>query len=779
MDAAEQIQSSGLAENIQPRSGVDVAGEVLYGAKISVSGSANFIKSMTMSDLVNATVTTIAHDRGADHALPGMPTTDGITDVQGGYFFSSAVVAGGAWGITGMIGLSIFIIGNIYMTLHKRLNAHHDAVIATYKCYGVLLRIENFLNVAQIYCTNYGFQIDSLEIQEDLSNIYKLLDEVTTPDDVFDVYTNLINGKTFRLETVAGNVIPVPEVKPTGLGRMKYFANTFAGIRRITLDMNSWSNRFNSIMNELNAHFTLLIGEFFILNNLHQLTTSHEKNSSFASSLLTPSVNNPVWCIQLQIMLAPILRARIILFSCALSTNTALCRQTINSEMQELNKARGLGPSIKAYFKKMYKLYKPGAKQISIKPFVDTMTAAISDVENSVYYTNIPKDYDIVKVHIGRIKDNLKPIGSVTQENVSNIVDILDEIHNIVLECGRLNPRSGYASIAPFHSVQRSMAASILPKQPVHKNIRSAYDLQTKPFSYGAESYSSVSEIRDILAKVCDKASKEPLDYSSYDVTKYYTETESQIATRIKKSYADLPENIEYMTILISTQQQYNRLYAHVIGINPSARGLSGILVQRGRDMAACILLLERICVNAITIAPDIIREICQKCNVLLEKEIDVPQVNMLSIFGPDTEIRQVIARVLDLSESVIRRVRRGKPGVYARLSSLSPIEEPRNEDPAAAAAMQKSGISSISSSSSSGQREVVKPAARPFGNFFTAYDSSGRSGRADGRGHGGAKSKRRKSKRVRVRVRVRTRKMKTSRRHQHQPRHKHTRRHS
>jgi hypothetical protein len=770
----EQIQSSGLAENIQPRSGVDVAGEVLYGAKISVSGSANFIKSMTMSDLVNATVTTIAHSRGADHALPGMPSTDGITDVQGGYFFSSAVVAGGAWGITGMIGLSIFIIGNIYMTMHKRLNAHHDAVVATYKCYGVLLRIENFLKVAQIYCANYGFQIDSLEIQEDLTNIYKLLDEVTTPDDVFDVYTNIINGRTFRLETVDGNVIPVPEVKPTGLGRMKYFANTFAGIRRVTLDMNSWSTRFNSIMNELNAHFTLLIGEFFILNNLHQLTTSHEKNSSFASSLLTPSVNNPVWCIQLQIMLAPILRARVILFSCALSTNTALCRQTINSEMQELDKARGFGPSIKAYLNKMYRLYKPGAKQINIKPFVDTMNAAISDVESSVYYINIPKDYDIVKVYIGRIKDNLKPTGgSVTQENVSNIVDILDEIHNIVLECGRLTPTTGYASIAPFHSVQRSMAASILPKQPVHKNIRSAYVLQTKPFSYGAESYNSVPAIRDILAKVCDKARQEPVNFSSYDVAKYCTETESQVANRIQRSYSNVDDNIVYMRRLVLIQHQYNRLYTHVVNIDPSVMRRGAIIEQRGRHVAACIILLERICVDAITIAPDTVSEICQKCSILLDKEINIPQVNLLSMFDRNTEIHEVIAHVLDLKQPVIQRDRRGNPGGYARLSSLSPEQK---EDPAAA--MQKSGISSgiSTSTSSSGKREVVKPAARQFGNFFTAYNSSGHADGRGGRG-GGAKSKRRKSKRARVRVR--THKMKISRRHKHQPRHSHTRRHS
>ena len=154
----EQIQSSGLVENVHPRSRVDVAGDVLHGAKISVSGSANFISAMTMSDLFNAAVTAIAHNRGAGHALPGMPTTDGITDVQGGDFFSSAIVAGGvagAWGIAGMVGLSIFIIGNIYTTLHKRLNAHHNAVIMIHKCYGILLRIENFLKVAQKYCNEY------------------------------------------------------------------------------------------------------------------------------------------------------------------------------------------------------------------------------------------------------------------------------------------------------------------------------------------------------------------------------------------------------------------------------------------------------------------------------------------------------------------------------------------------------------------------------------------------------------------------------------------------
>ena len=93
----------------------------------------------------------------------------------------------------------------------------------------------------------------------------------------------------------------------------------------------------------------------------------------------------------------------------------------------------------------------------------------------------------------------------------------------------------------------------------------------------------------------------------------------------------------------------------------------------------------------------------------------------MLSIFGPDTDIREVIARVLDVREPVIQRDRRGNPGGYARLSSLSPVDEAQKEDPAAA--IQQSSISS--GTSSSGKREVVKPAARPFANFFTAQGSS------------------------------------------------------
>jgi hypothetical protein len=527
---------------------------------------------------------------------------------------------------------------------------------------------------------------------------------------------------------VNGNVIPVPEVKPAVLGRIKYFANTFAGIRRIIVNINNWTTKFNSLMIELNTHLTLLIGEFFMLSNLHQLTSEHQKNSKFATDLLVPSENNPVWCIQLQTMLAPILRARIIVFSCALSTNTALCHERMNSELHELDKASdlGIGERLKAYIKKMYRLYKTGLKQINIKPFITVIKNAVYDVESGVHYGKLPQEYNMVKVCIQRIKDNLEGSLFITQENVTNIVDAMDDIHRIVLECGRLNA-ARHALIEPFHSVQRSIAGNILPKQFVHKNFRKEYDLQCKPFSYKSKDYSSINAIKRILDNVCEQATRESVDYSSYDVAKYYNETEPQTANRIKNSYPD--ENIDHTTRLKSIQHQYNRLYAHVRGIDPNAGRISGIVVQRGRDMAACILLLERICVNAITITASTIREICQTCSLLLKKEFNVSQVNMLSTFGTDTEIHQVIARVLDLSEAAIQRPRRSDPGGYARLLSLSPVDEAqeqKEDSAAAAAAIQQSSISS--GSSSNGIQKQVKPhTARPlFGNFFTSQGNTG-----------------------------------------------------
>jgi hypothetical protein len=698
MNAPQSVQSSGVAGNIEPQRNVFVPGEVAHLAKSAVSGSAEFIQAMTMSDLFNAVVTTVAHNRGADHALPGMPSTEGVTDIQNGDFFSSAIAAASVWGVTGLVGLSIFIIGNLYVTLHKRLLAHHEAVVIIHKCYGVLLRIENFLNAAQRYCLKYNFQIDSLEIQEDLSNIFKLLDEITTQADVIDVYQNVIHGRTFRLETVDGTVIPVPESN-RGI-KLGFRARMVAGIHQITVDINSWSNRFNSIMIELNTHFTLLVSEFFMLSNLHQLNKTAAENKQFAQDLLTPSVKNPVWCMQLQIMLAPLLRARIILFSCALSTNTKLCREKINSEMQELEKARGVLSRIPAYFKRMYRLYKTGKKQINIKSFIDLMKDAVQRVEASVNYTQLPAEYQIVNAYVDRIKENLRQV--VTHENVANIVDMLDEIYNISLSCGRLNSR-GEADIKPFQSLHRTAAASILPKR---KSIESAYELQTQPFTYTSKTV--ITEmLEDMVNSLCGEAQQTSVNDDSYHVASYSTENIRSILNRIQIEYnrklipsdAGKADFDSKATELAATQDQYNKLYKYVtkINFNPLKRTDPE---KRGREIAACLFILERILVGAITIPPTTIAEICKKFQSMVARlQQNSPDIleriffSFRILLSRTSNIHSLVEMVLDLSQTIHTRLYRSLDGLddevaasppaaaaaAAALSSspeLSPIEE-------------------------------------------------------------------------------------------------------
>jgi len=703
MNAMQSVQSSGLVSNIEPRDSAAVAGDVYRLATSGVSGSAEFIQAMTMSDLFNAAVTTIAHNRGVDHALPGMPTTDGITDIQGGDFFSSAVVEGGiagAWGIAGMVGLSIFILGNIYVTLHQRLSAHHNAVIMLHKCYGVLLRIENFLSAAQLYCEKYHFQIDSLEIQEDLTNIFKLLDEITIQADVVKVYENVIRGKTFRLETVDGTVIPVPEENTRGGLKLSLGARMAAGIRRVTVDINGWCNRFNSIMIEMNTHFTLLVSEFFMLSNLHQLSTDTNDNRQFAQNLLLPSVRNPVWCIQLRIMLAPLLRARIILFSCALSTNTQLCRETINSEMQQLEKARGFS-RVKAYFERMYKLYKMGKKQIGIKPFIDILSDAVKNVEESVYYKGLPREYQVVQAYVGQIKENLGQVrsrsgsgigrGVVGHENLANIVDMLDEIYNIVLSCGRLNDR-GEATIQPFHAALRTAAISILPKR---KKILPVYELQTTAFK---SQNIDLDKLDELVSSLCSSAQQTSVNDNSYDVVNHLDEDEGDISLRIQTAYnqkliTDDGEKAvfaRHVKGVAETQYQYNKLYTYVNKINPDVKKIDP--EKRGREIAACFLILDRIVVGAITIPPSLISEICTKLqNMAIKFKMNNPMkvrtARSFSILLSEDirSIHDLVKKVLDPAAKPVTRITRNAmagPAMQAMPARLPRVEESEDENP-------------------------------------------------------------------------------------------------
>lgn len=690
--SANPKHSLQVEENVAEQSKLVFAGDVLEGTKLLVSGSVEFISSMTMSDLFNAWVTTDAYNKG--YALPGMPTTKGITDPQNGDFISAAVVAGNIWGVFGIVSLSIFFIGNLYVTLHKRLAAHHAAVVTLYKCYGVLSRIELFLKSTEIYCTRYNFQIDSIEIQEDLVRVFKLLDEIATKADIRDVYSNVTQGRTFKLEKVDGVIVPVQvdvaANNPGMLNRIKRFRHrvangfkmvgksiaqfsrqTFEGIHRITTNISDWCLRFESIMVELNSHFTLLVGEFFMLANLHQLQHEPDFNKEFASNVLNKMTStNPVWCIKLQIMLGPLLRARIVLVSCALSTNTPLCHETINAEMQELDNAKGL-ESMRAYLKKMYRRYKTGMKTIDVKLFIKMIARAVSLVESSKYYNDIRLDplreYASIITHIDNIKTNL--VDPVTQEKLDAILKILNEINKIAMSCGNSN-ESGI-QLRPFQQEQYTSSLSMIQS---NADVRPVYERQAilyrRDLPSSGSATSDIQTYTDILNGLCRELIANnaiSTDGLAYDVASHFRESRDGTDQRVRMTYqfSSHDAGVEQMVSeLVLTQCRYNELYTYVISFDPAASRTSSISEERGREMAACILLME--CIQRGAIMVPNIRAICDKCQTLMshitnrDRTATAASIIFVSGSSPDeNRISSVIARVIDPKEGVRQSVRR------------------------------------------------------------------------------------------------------------------------
>jgi hypothetical protein len=293
-----QTKGAVLSDSYVPDSAT-VLGDVAGVVGAVGSRSANFASSMSLADMLNVGVTAIAANRG-DH-LMGMPATSAGVAIKAepSNFLSAAALSGG-WALTGVVGLSIYIIGNVYVTLHKRLEAHHNAVVSLYKCYGMLLRIENFLKAAEIYCRTYNFQIDSLEIQDDLMNVFRVLDEITTQDDIRKVYSNVQEGRTFTLDSAGPNHDQVIASPTQGSPFKSFFTNrgraiwnsTGAVLHKLVTNVTEWCNRFNAVMIEINMHFTLLTSEFFMLANIHQMKSPTEKNQEFASMMMDAHVIN-------------------------------------------------------------------------------------------------------------------------------------------------------------------------------------------------------------------------------------------------------------------------------------------------------------------------------------------------------------------------------------------------------------------------------------------------------------------------------------------------------
>jgi hypothetical protein len=661
-----------------------LAGDIVGAVGIVGARSANFASSMSLADIVNVGVTAIAAHRG-DH-LMGMPVTPAGVAIQAApsNFLSAAALSGG-WALTGVVGLSIYIIGNLYVTLHRRLEAHHNAVVSLYKCYGMLLRIENFLKAAEVYCKTYDFQIDSIEIQDDLLNVFRILDEITTQDDIRKVYTNVKEGRTFTLNSAGPNHDQVIASPTQGSPFKSFFTNrgraiwnsTGAVIHKLMTNVTEWYNRFNGIMIELNMHFTLLTSEFFMLANIYQMRSPRDKNEGFAHMMMNEVTigdkQNPLWCIKVQIMLAPFLRVRNILFSCALSTNTELCRLTANKEMQAIDEANGwTRKALGAYFKRLFRLYTiEEAKTIDIDLFLNILRNAVKDVENNCYFRSLDST-EVTRTIVHDISTLLaNPNISKDHALFMKVLNRLDEIYKIVLACGRTNQNNFMDLTRQFHSDHFTNSRMHYTETEHALTLEAMAHIQLRDFSYTEDLFSNIDEVGRIVTGMCEAISSNAsaLDKRSYDVGAHSTESESTIANRLRKmnrpvittnaaaaaiAAAAADAAVGYIPVLMNFQMAYNALYKFVMEFDPKSKEKS-ILEKRGRWLAGCILLIERANVGAVVLSKKDITTICEKCKALIAiiKTHDPTRSLNQIVLLFDRDIPNSIRQMVDISIGV------------------------------------------------------------------------------------------------------------------------------
>lgn len=705
MKAVEAAEGVVLSDSYIPDSAT-VLGDMAGAVGVLGARSANFASSMSLADILNVGVTAIAANRG-DH-LMGMPATAaGVAIKSDPSNFLSAAALSGGWALTGVVGLSIYIIGNVYVTLHRRLEAHHNAVVSLYKCYGMLLRIENFLKAAEIYCKTYDFQVDSLEIQDDLVNVFRVLDEITTQDDIKKVYTNVKEGRTFTLDSAGPNHDQVIASPTQGSPYKSFFTNrwgaiwnsTGAVLHKLMTNVTEWCNRFNGVMIEINMHFTLLTSEFFMLANIRQMQSSAEKNQGFATMMMNEPVigdnqQNPLWCIKLQIMLAPFLRVRNILFSCALSTNTELCRLTANKEMQDIDQTNGLTrKAFWAYFKRLFRLYTvEEAKTINVGLFLDILRNAVENVKDNCYFKSLSSTDDHIRTTVNELSALLEgPNISKDHGLFMKVIDLLDEIYKIVLACGRAD-RHGFIDLnaRQFHSdhFTASRMHSTAERVP---NLEATAAVQLSGFFYSKVAYLflTIDGIDAIVTDMCQKAisNASKMDKHSYDVGAHATETDHAIADRLRKmirptittdaaaaaaAAAATDVSVRAIPALMEVQITYNMLYKFVMGFSPNSKGGPNILEQRGRWLAGCILLIERALTRAVLLSKKEITDICEKCKTLIaiikghSPDRSLNQIPIVLFNSPNPSIPNIIRQITDLSLGV-------KGSAAAAASAIAP----------------------------------------------------------------------------------------------------------
>jgi hypothetical protein len=156
-------------------------------------------------------------------------------------------------------------------------------------------------------------------------------------------------------------------------------------------------------------------------------------------------------------------------------------------------------------------------------------------------------------------------------------------------------------------------------------------------------------------------------DSLAYDVASHFRESCEETDQRVRMTYqsSSRDDELEQMVSeLVLTQCRYNQLYMYVTSFDPSASRASSISEERGREMAACILLME--CVQRDAIMVPNIRAICDKCQTLMshitDRDRTATAASILFVTGssPDeNRISSVIARVIDRAQGVRQSGRR------------------------------------------------------------------------------------------------------------------------
>jgi hypothetical protein len=476
-------------------------------------------------------------------------------------------------------------------------------------------------------------------------------------------------------------------------------------------------------MIEINMHFTLLTSEFFMLANIYQMQSPKEKNEGFASMMMNAQTigednkQNPLWCIKLQIMLAPFLRVRNILFSCALSTNTELCRLTANREMQAIDRTNGFNrKAVWAYFKRLFRLYTvEEAKTINVGLFLDILRNAVENVKNNCYFRDLLHT-DHIRIVVTELSTLLaSPNISENHTLFMKMLNLLDEIYKIVLACGRTDPVGGFIDLKTqqFHSDHFTASRMHYSERAV--NLEEVVTMQLRGFSYANDEgvFSTIDGIDRFVTEKCQVISLNPpkLDERSYDVAAHATETERAIAARLLEmnrpaittdpaaaaaaaATAAAAAASGAIPQLIKVQLSYNALYNFVMGFDPKSTKEKTIIERRGKWLAGCILLIERMQVGAVLLSKPDITTICEKCKALISmiKTHDPPRtLNQLPGLFISATIPKIIRQITELNQGV-----KGAAASAASAAAAAPASAALAPAPASAAAAQLLSIAEL-----------------------------------------------------------------------------------